>query len=236
MAVPLKTLYLWHSGTLWWHCLGGSRTHQTSPICCQLLDRRTRLYSLRRKQTYCRINYSPSRCATREQMVVELRQCCSTLEIRVNKTGGRQPHRGFSWDPPAQRQSDGHRGGRWTSLSGATSEWAELCRETVRAGGGGVIVHGPNTMNPKAENAARPAAPCKFQQWLDARVMDDDPLLQHEGGVKDDGLHTKVRHHIYSGTETQAWTGWSHWLLGQIETFNFRPLRWGKRRPSLFHR
>lgn len=69
---------------------------------------------------------------------------------------------------------------------------------------GGVIVQGPNTMNPKAENAVRPAAPCKFQQWLDARVMDDDPLLQHEGGVKDDGLHTKVRHHIYSGTETQA--------------------------------
>lgn len=134
MAVPLKTLYLWHSGTLWWHCLGGSRTHQTSPICCQLLDRRTRLYSLRRKQAYCRINYSPSRCATREQMVVELRQCCSTLKIRVNKTGGRQPHRGFSWDPPAQCQSDGHRGGRWTSLSGATSEWAELCRETVRGG------------------------------------------------------------------------------------------------------
>lgn len=72
------------------------------------------------------------------------------------------------------------------------------------SGRGGVIVQGPNTMNPKAENAVRPAAPCKFQQWLDARVMDDDPLLQHEGGVKDDGLHTKVRHHIYSRTETQA--------------------------------
>lgn len=155
MAVPLKTLYLWHSGTLWWHCLGGSRTHQTSPICCQLLDRRTRLYSLRRKQTYCRINYSPSCCATREQMVVELRQCCSTLKIRVNKTGGRQPHRGFSWDPPAQCQSDGHRGGRWTSLSGATSEWAELCRETVREGrrGGGLSYKVPTrwTQRPKTQ-------------------------------------------------------------------------------------
>lgn len=67
-AFPLKTLYLWHSARPWWHCLEGSHTHQTSPICCPLLDRRSRLYSLRRKQTYCCVNHSSSGCATREQL------------------------------------------------------------------------------------------------------------------------------------------------------------------------
>lgn len=165
-----------------------------------------------RKQTYCCVNCS---------LVAELRQCCSTVKIRVNKKGGWQPHRGFSWDPAAQRQSDEHTGGQWTSLSGATSEWAELWGETVER----LFRHG---LKAAPENAGQPAAPCKLQQWLDAGVMDDDSLLQHEGRVKNDGLHTKLRHHIYSGTETQAWTKRSHMLLGQTDTSSFHPLRWEK--------
>lgn len=38
--------------------------------------------------------------------------------------------------------------------------------------------------------------PRELQQRFNARVVDDDPPLQHESGVKDDGLHTELRHHI----------------------------------------
>lgn len=45
--------------------------------------------------------------------------------------------------------------------------------------------------------------------------MDNNPLLEDEGGVKDDGLHTKLRHHIYGGMETRAWTKWPNLLWAE---------------------
>lgn len=53
----LNILYLWHPGILWWHCPGGSHTHQTSPICCSLPDLQILPHILGSKQTYsCIIN------------------------------------------------------------------------------------------------------------------------------------------------------------------------------------
>lgn len=53
-----NTLYLWHSGTLWWHCLGGAQTHRTSRICYSLLDLQTPRRNLGKKTAYWCVNNS----------------------------------------------------------------------------------------------------------------------------------------------------------------------------------
>lgn len=36
--------------------------------------------------------------------------------------------------------------------------------------------------------------PCEFQQRFNPRVVDDDPLLQHQRRIEDDVLHPKLQH------------------------------------------
>lgn len=109
-VVVLKTLYLWHSGTQWWHYLEDSRKRQTSRIYCSLLD----------------LQILPRILQGRPEFLYEENQS------RINRFNRKQTHRDMSSDPPAPPPPDERTGEGWTSLFCATPVLAELWREQRR--------------------------------------------------------------------------------------------------------
>lgn len=84
-------------------------------------------------------------------------------------------------------------GGRWTSLSDAMSGRAELYE--VRVGDlstAAICVTVPIHFTKQVIFISNTHTPGEFQQRFNPRVVDNDPLLQHKGGIKDDVLHTKL--------------------------------------------
>lgn len=47
-------------------------------------------------------------------------------------------------------------------------------------------------------------SPRELQQRLNPRVMDNNPLLQHQGCIQDDGLHPELRHHIWDKSKNMV--------------------------------